>query len=117
MSLSILPVLAAAAAPDGPPAWLQFLPIVGMGLVLWFLFLRPQMAQQKAQKAKLAAIKKGDQVLTGGGLIAKVLYQIDITKETPRVCLDDFWNNRELAAEKDVKEFAEKITYCVVAHK
>ncbi len=73
MSLSILPVLAAAAAPDGPPAWLQFLPIVGMGLVLWFLFLRPQMAQQKAQKAKLAAIKKGDQVLTGGGLIAKVV--------------------------------------------
>ena len=73
MSLSILPVLAAAAAPDGPPAWLQFLPIVGMGLVLWFLFLRPQMQQQKAQKAKLAAIKKGDQVLTGGGLIAKVV--------------------------------------------
>ncbi|HWU02889.1 MAG TPA: preprotein translocase subunit YajC, partial [Novosphingobium sp.] len=35
--------------------------------------LRPQMQQQKNHKAKLAGIKKGDQVLTGGGLVAKVI--------------------------------------------
>lgn len=73
-NLPILPLLSAAAAnAAGPPAWVQFLPLVAMGLVMWFLFLRPQMQQQKTHKAKLAAIKKGDQVLTGGGFIAKVL--------------------------------------------
>ena len=72
--LSILPVLSAAASnAGGPPPWLQFLPIVGMGLVMYFLFLRPQMQQQKAHKAKLEALKKGDSVLTGGGLLAKVI--------------------------------------------
>lgn len=70
---SLLPVLSAAAAGGQPPAWLQFLPIVGMGLVMWFLFIRPQMRQQKEHKAKLEAIKKGDTVLTGGGLLAKVI--------------------------------------------
>jgi preprotein translocase subunit YajC len=72
MSVSLLPVLAAASS-DSPPAWMQFLPLVGMGLVMWFLFLRPQMKQQKAQKAKLESIKKGDQVLTGGGFVGKVV--------------------------------------------
>jgi preprotein translocase subunit YajC len=72
VSTNLLSVLAAGAS-GSPPAWLQFLPLVGMGLVMWFLFLRPQMQQQKAHKAKLAAIKKGDNVLTGGGFLAKVL--------------------------------------------
>ncbi|MBN9144246.1 MAG: preprotein translocase subunit YajC [Novosphingobium sp.] len=44
-----------------------------MGIVMWFLFLRPQMAQQKAQKAKLEGIKKNDMVITAGGLLAKVV--------------------------------------------
>nr|WP_246870264.1 preprotein translocase subunit YajC [Novosphingobium sp. SG707] len=52
---------------------MQFLPLVLMGIVMWFLFLRPQMAQQKAQKAKLEGIKKNDMVITGGGLLAKVV--------------------------------------------
>lgn len=72
MSVSLLPVLAAATS-DSPPGWLQFLPLAGMGLVMWFLFLRPQMQQQKAQKAKLESLKKGDQVLTGGGFVGKVV--------------------------------------------
>ncbi|WP_068080881.1 preprotein translocase subunit YajC [Novosphingobium rosa] len=72
MTVSLLPVLAAASA-DSPPAWLQFLPFIGMGLVMWFFLLRPQMQQQKQQKAKLEALKKGDQVLTGGGFIGKVV--------------------------------------------
>jgi preprotein translocase subunit YajC len=74
MTTSLLNVLAAAtAAPEGPPAWVQFLPIVAMGVVMWFLFLRPQMKQQKEQRTKLDALKKGDQVLTGGGFIGKVV--------------------------------------------
>lgn len=73
MSIQTLSLLSAAAAGGQPPAWLQFLPLVLMGIVMWFLFLRPQMAQQKAQKAKLEGIKKNDMVITAGGLLAKVV--------------------------------------------
>ena len=73
MSNAILSILAAASAGGSPPAWLQFLPLVAMGLIFWFLILRPQMRRQKDHQTKLAALKKGDQVLTGGGLVGKVL--------------------------------------------
>jgi preprotein translocase subunit YajC len=51
---------------------MQFLPLVAMGVIFWLLILRPQMRQQKQQREKIAAVKKGDQVITGGGLLAKV---------------------------------------------
>jgi preprotein translocase subunit YajC len=75
MSDPILPLLAAAstAAAAQPPAWITFLPFIAVGAIFWFLILRPQMRQQKEQRAKIAAIKKGDQVLTGGGFVGKVL--------------------------------------------
>jgi preprotein translocase subunit YajC len=73
MNSSILSILSAAASAGQPPAWLQFLPLVAMGVIFWLLILRPQMRQAKQQKAKIAAIKKGDQVLTAGGLVGKVL--------------------------------------------
>jgi len=63
----------AAASSEGPPAWMQFLPLVAMGVIFWLLILRPQMRRQKEHRAKVAAIKKGDQVVTAGGLIGKVI--------------------------------------------
>ena len=73
MSTSVIDILSAAAtAGDAPPAWLQFAPLVAMVVIFWFLILRPQMRQQKQQRAKIDAVKKGDQVLTGGGLLGKV---------------------------------------------
>lgn len=73
MNSTTLNVLAAAASAEQPPAWLQFLPLVAMGVIFWFLILRPQMRRQKEQQTKIAAIKKGDQVLTAGGLVGKVI--------------------------------------------
>lgn len=74
MSSSILSILsAAAAAGDAPPAWMQFLPLVAMIAIFWFLIIRPQMRRQKEHQAKVSGLKKGDQVLTGGGLLAKVV--------------------------------------------
>ena len=72
MDNSILTVLAAASAADAPPAWIQFMPLVAMGLIFWFLIIRPQMRRQKEHQTKINAIKRGDQVLTGGGLVGKV---------------------------------------------
>lgn len=65
--------LAAAASANAPPAWIQFLPLVGMGLIFWFLIIRPQMRRQKDHTAKISGLKKGDQVVTAGGLLGKVV--------------------------------------------
>lgn len=66
-------LLAAGAAPAGPPGWVSFLPIIGMVAIFWFLIIRPQMRQQKAHREKIAAVKKGDQVVTSGGIVGKVV--------------------------------------------
>jgi preprotein translocase subunit YajC len=69
----MLDFLAAGSAADAPPGWIQFLPIIGMVAIFWFLIIRPQMRQQKAHRAKVAGVKRGDQVVTGGGLLGKVV--------------------------------------------
>jgi preprotein translocase subunit YajC len=73
MHSASLGLLAAAAASQSPPTWLQFLPLVAMGVVFWLLILRPQMKKQKEHQTKIEGIKKGDQVLTGGGIVGKVV--------------------------------------------
>lgn len=73
MQTSILNQLVAAANPGDAPVWVTYAPFVAMALIFWFLILRPQMKQQKEHKTKLSALKKGDEVLTGGGLIGKIL--------------------------------------------
>ena len=75
-------LLAAAGAAAGePPAWISFLPIVGMIAIFWFLIIRPQMKKQKQHQAKIAEVKKGDQVVTAGGLVGKVIKADDIYVE------------------------------------
>lgn len=68
----MLDFLAAGATAGGPPGWTSFLPIIGMIAIFWFLIIRPQMRQQKAHREKVASVKKGDQVVTAGGLLGKV---------------------------------------------
>jgi preprotein translocase subunit YajC len=57
------------------PMFLQF---AALGLVFWFLIFRPQQKRMKEHKAKINAVKKGDQVVTGGGLVGKVVRADDI---------------------------------------
>lgn len=65
-------MLAAAASAEAPPAWIQWAPIIGMVVIFWFLIIRPQMKRQKEHQAKISGLKKGDQVVTAGGLVGKV---------------------------------------------
>ena len=69
----MLDLMTAAASASAPPAWIQFLPFVGMILIFWFLIIRPQMKRQKEHQEKVAGIKKGDKVVTAGGLVGKVV--------------------------------------------
>jgi preprotein translocase subunit YajC len=69
----MLDFLAAGSAAAAPPQWVSFLPIIGMVAIFWFLIIRPQMRQQKLHREKVAAVKRGDQVVTAGGLLGKVI--------------------------------------------
>jgi preprotein translocase subunit YajC len=48
------------------------LPIVLMFVILYFLMIRPQMKRQKEHKNLVAALAKGDEVITAGGMLGKV---------------------------------------------
>lgn len=61
-----------AASAGGPGLIVAIAPWLLVFAIFWFLVLRPQQARAKEQRAKLAAVKKGDQVVTGGGLLGRV---------------------------------------------
>jgi preprotein translocase subunit YajC len=50
----------------------QFLPLILIFGVFYFLLIRPQQQRQKEMKRALAAIKRGDRVVTAGGILATV---------------------------------------------
>ncbi len=51
----------------------QFLPLILLFAIFYFLIIRPQQKQQKAHKAMLEALAKGDKIVTNGGLIAEIV--------------------------------------------
>lgn len=51
---------------------LQFAPLLLIFVVFYVLLIRPQQTRMKNHAAKIAAAKRGDMVVTGGGLIGKV---------------------------------------------
>ena len=51
---------------------LQMLPLVLMFVLLYFLMIRPQSKKAKEHRAMLAALQKGDEVVTAGGTLGKV---------------------------------------------
>lgn len=51
---------------------LSFLPMIAFIAILYFLLIRPQQKRQKEHQALIAAVKKGDKVVTNSGLIATV---------------------------------------------
>jgi len=65
---------AIAPAPGGAPggATVLLLQIVAIGLVFYFLIIRPQSQARKQHERLLAGLKKGDEVTTSGGIIGKV---------------------------------------------
>ncbi|MBN9472704.1 MAG: preprotein translocase subunit YajC [Bordetella sp. SCN 67-23] len=66
-------VLAQAPAAGGEGALMGMLPIVLMFVILYFLMIRPQMKRQKEHKNMVAALAKGDEVVTSGGILGKVV--------------------------------------------
>tara|TARA_R110000782_G_scaffold78276_2_gene154950 strand:+ start:101868 stop:102209 length:342 start_codon:yes stop_codon:yes gene_type:complete len=65
---------AAAAAPSagGMGTTAMIIQFALLGLVFWLFIIRPQSKRMKEHKARIAAVKKGDQIVTGGGLVGKI---------------------------------------------
>lgn len=62
----------AQAAGGGPDIFISILPFVLIFVIMYFLIIRPQRQQMKRRNEMLAAVKRGDTVITGGGLVGKV---------------------------------------------
>ncbi|MBL41394.1 MAG: preprotein translocase subunit YajC [Rhodospirillaceae bacterium] len=56
---------------------LQLLPLVLIFVVFYFLLIRPQQKKAKAHREMVAQVKRGDKVLTGGGIYGKVVKVVD----------------------------------------
>ena len=63
---------AAAAGGDMQSSLMSMLPLVLMFVVLYFVMIRPQMKKSKEHRAMIDALAKGDEVVTGGGMLGKV---------------------------------------------
>lgn len=63
-----------AAPPSGPEQFLfTFAPLIAIAFIFYFMIIRPQQRKQKETQRMLAAVKKGDRVLTSGGMYGTVV--------------------------------------------
>ncbi len=67
-----------AQAAEGVGGGLEaFFPLILIFVVFYFLLIRPQQKKMKAHKGMLGALRRGDKVVTGGGIIGTVTKVID----------------------------------------
>lgn len=67
----------AAGAPGGTDMLMSLLPFVLIFVIMYFLILRPQQKKVKAHQELVKSIRRGDTVVTSGGLIGKVARVVD----------------------------------------
>ena len=78
----------------------SLLPLVALFAIFYFLIIRPQQKQAKAHKEMIANLKKGDKIVTNGGLIVEVS---NVSEESLTV------KNSDGSEMKLVKEFVSKL--------
>ncbi len=66
------PAFAQAATGGAASAITSFVPLLLIFAIMYFLLIRPQQKKLKEHKAMVAALRRGDEVLTQGGIIGKV---------------------------------------------
>ena len=52
--------------------WIGLMPLVLLFVLLYFLMIRPQMKRAKEHKSMTEALQKGDEVITGGGVLGRI---------------------------------------------
>jgi preprotein translocase subunit YajC len=72
------PLLMAAASPNSASAiFIGILPWLLIFVIFYMLMIRPQQKRMKEHQATIAAVKKGDEVITGGGIRGRVTKVMD----------------------------------------
>jgi len=77
--MNLMNVLLMAPPAAGDSMIMKFLPLIMIGIVFYFFMIRPQTKKMKDQKNFIEAIKKGDKVVTIGGIHGKIA---DINEDT-----------------------------------
>ena len=65
----------------------QFIPLILIFVIFYFLLIRPQQKRIKEHKAMVEALTRGDNVVTSGGIVGKIIRVID--NEKPEVEIAD----------------------------
>jgi preprotein translocase subunit YajC len=109
------------AAPASPMSDLGFfVPLILVFIVMWFFMIRPQQKRQKAHQAMVRAAKRGDRIVTSGGLLGVITkaneadndVEVEIAKDVKirvlRSAIADIVNRTPEAAKpaKETKEGA-----------
>jgi preprotein translocase subunit YajC len=115
--MSVTPILAqlggAPAGGDMQSMLLQFLPLVGLFVLAYFLMIRPQQQRMKQHQAMIAAVKRNDTVVLNSGVIGKVVRVEDkevgveiaqgVTVKVVKTMISDVRTRGEPAAANDSK--------------
>ena len=89
MSVTMAAILALQAAP-GPSGIGQLFMFTMIILIFWLIIFRPQQKQRRQHEDALKVIKRGDRVVTAGGIIAEVIHIKEGSKDgTPSPQMDD----------------------------
>ena len=68
----ISPAYAQAGAQGGGDFFVSLMPLILIFVVFYFLLIRPQQKKMKDHRAMIDALKRGDQILTSGGIVGKI---------------------------------------------
>ncbi|MBP7240586.1 preprotein translocase subunit YajC [Amaricoccus sp.] len=77
----VTPAYAQAAAGGAAGGLIGFVPIILIFVIMYFLMIRPQQKKLKDHRAMVDALRRGDQVVTAGGMIGKVVKVTDAELE------------------------------------
>ncbi|XBQ10594.1 MAG: preprotein translocase subunit YajC [Salinarimonas sp.] len=73
----ITPAYAQAAGAGGGDIFLQLVPFILIFVIMWFLIIRPQQKRVKAHQEMVKSLRRGDNVVTSGGLVGKISKVVD----------------------------------------
>jgi len=71
-----------------PPVWVSYVPLLFMVFIFYFLLIRPQSKQRREKQNMLSNLKKGDNIVTQGGMYATIVnvgpnfFEIKLNEET-----------------------------------
>jgi len=91
---------ASAASATSGNDLMSFLPLIVIFVLFFFMIIRPQMKAAKEQRTMIAALQKGDEVITSGGIVGKV------SKVTDAFVTIEIAANTEITVQKQAVQSA-----------